>query len=87
MDGDHGSWWILGVVMVLVLQIVAGLISALLSISRLTLTGQCLFRGVTPPLAERGRELARVLSACGELFLIEEVFYWLRAAVLLVPLS
>ena len=38
MIGDDGE--ILGAVIVVLLQVVAGLVSALLSISRLTLTGQ-----------------------------------------------
>ena len=38
VSGDNDG--VLGVVVLMVLQIVAGLVSALLSISRLTLTGQ-----------------------------------------------
>ena len=43
VSGDNDG--VLGVVVLMVLQIVAGLVSALLSISRLTLTGQNFFLG------------------------------------------
>ena len=46
MSGDNDG--ILGVVVLMVLHIAAGLVSALLSISRLTLTGQLVLINVDP---------------------------------------
>ena len=51
VNGDNDG--ILGVVVLMVLHIAAGLVSALLSISRLTLTGQKLLRcSKTSPAVE-----------------------------------